>query len=391
MRLITDEERRARLARRHFLSVPAVSVEEVARDVVALHSTDPTTVYLSAYARVPGFSRDDLERAMYDERSLVRIVGMRRTLWVAPGGFAATINEACTRAHMTRERARTARMVEEGGIAEDGERWVRAAERKTLKALEEAGEATGAELTRAVPELAGKITFYKRDGSVLTTMGLVTRMLFLLATEGKVIRTRPQGSWVSGMYRWTTMEAWLGGDLERLDPASARSELVAAWLAGFGPGTIDDIAWWMGWTKGHTQRALADAAAVEVEVESGPAWVTAGDDEPADVAEPSVALLPSLDPTTMGWKERSWYLGDDEPSLFDRNGNAGPTIWVDGRVVGGWAQRPTGEVAVEVLTDIGRKRRAEIARRAAEMEDWLAGTVVSPRFKSPLHDEIRDR
>jgi hypothetical protein len=93
----------------------------------------------------------------------------------------------------------------------------------------------------------------------------------------------------------------------------------------------------------------------------------------------------------MGWKERAWYLGDHEPDLFDRNGNAGPTVWIDGRVVGGWAQRKTGEVAWEVLTDIGRERRAEIAGRAAELEAWLAGTVVSPRFRSPLHDKIRDQ
>jgi hypothetical protein len=391
MRLITDEERRARLAWRHFLSAPASSVEEMAGGLVALHSTDPATVYLSAHARIPTFSRDDLDRALYDERSLLRIVGMRRTLWVVPGGFAATIHEACTRTHMTRERTRTARMVEEGGIAQDGARWVRTAERKTLEALQEAGEATGAELAKAVPELAEKITFYKRDGSVLTTVGMVTRMLFLLSTEGKVIRTRPRGSWVSGMYRWTTMDAWLDGDLERLDPGRARADLVGAWLRSFGPGTEIDIAWWAGWTKAATRRALADSGATSVAVESGPAWVAPGDDGPLQALEGTVRFLPALDPTTMGWKERAWYLGDHEPDLFDRNGNAGPTVWIDGRVVGGWAQRKTGEVAWEVLTDIGRERRAEIAGRAAELEAWLAGTVVSPRFRSPLHDKIRDQ
>jgi len=389
MRHISTEERRARVARRHLLAAPASTVEEVTRALVALHSTDPATVYLSARARVDGFRRGDLERALYDDRSLLRIVGMRRTLWVVPRGDAAKVHEACTRSLGRRERVRTARMVEEGEIAEDGVAWVRTAERKTIAALEDAGEATGAELSKQVPELSEKITFYKRDGSVLTTMGMVTRMLFLLSTEGKVIRVRPRGTWVSGMYRWTTLPAWLGETLERPDPTGARRDLAATWLRAFGPGTETDLAWWMGWTRAHTRKALADAGAVEVTVDSGPAWVAPGDDGPVEAPQPSVRFLPSLDPSTMGWKERGWYLADTEPVLFDRNGNAGPTIWMDGGVVGGWAQRSSGEVVWELVQEISGPRFEDIAREAAAVEKWLEGTVVSPRFRSPLHDRLR--
>ena len=45
----------------------------------------------------------------------------------------------------------------------------------------------------------------------------------------------------------------------------------------------------------------------------------------------------------MGWKLRDWYLPAAAADAFDRNGNAGPTLWVDGRVVGAWAQAPDGE------------------------------------------------
>ncbi len=50
------------------------------------------------------------------------------------------------------------------------------------------------------------------------------------------------------------------------------------------------------------------------------------------------ALLPGLDVTTMGWVERDWYLEDLREQVFDNRGNAGPTAWADGRVVGGWRQ-----------------------------------------------------
>jgi hypothetical protein len=118
----------------------------------------------------------------------------------------------------------------------------------------------------------------------------------------------------------------------------------------------------------------------------------AGDVPPAPPVDdrPWAALVPSLDPTTMGWKDRSWYLGDLGPQLFDRNGNAGPAIWCSGRVVGGWAQRATGEVVTRVLVDVGRDALAVIEAEVARLQAWLAasGAVVKPRFPTPLHKEL---
>ena len=107
--------------------------------------------------------------------------------------------------------------------------------------------------------------------------------------------------------------------------------------------------------------------------------------------DPWVALLPSLDPTTMGWKEREWYLGPHAPRLFDSNGNAGQTIWVDGKIVGAWGQRVSGEVVWELLEDIGRESLAEVERQAAEVETWLSDKRVIARFASPLDRELSAR
>ena len=70
-------------------------------------------------------------------------------------------------------------------------------------------------------------------------------------------------------------------------------------------------------------------------------------------------LLPGLDPSTMGWKQRAFHLApDDVALLFDRNGNGGPTAWVDGRIVGGWHQRADGEIALHLTADVGAEARA---------------------------------
>jgi hypothetical protein len=104
--------------------------------------------------------------------------------------------------------------------------------------------------------------------------------------------------------------------------------------------------------------------------------------------EPWVAFLPALDPTVMGWKERGWYLGEHGPPLFDRAGNAGPTVWSDGRIVGGWAVRPGGEVVYRLLEDVGADAAAGVEAEAARLSAWLGEMRVIPRFATPLAREL---
>ena len=90
----------------------------------------------------------------------------------------------------------------------------------------------------------------------------------------------------------------------------------------------------------------------------------------------------------MGWKDRGWYLGAHASTLFDRNGNAGPTVWWDGRVVGGWSQRRDGEIAVGLLEDVGADARAAIDAEAARLRDWLGDARFSPGFLPPFQREL---
>ena len=171
-----------------------------------------------------------------------------------------------------------------------------------------------------------------------------------------------------------------------LDPD--RTRLLGLWLQAFGPGTEADIRWWTGWTARDARAALAAVPHTAVEVESGTGYVLANDVEPELAGDPGAALLPALDPTTMGWKEREWYLGPHAKSLFDRNGNAGPTVWWEGRVVGGWSQRKDGEIAYRLLEDVGTDAEAAVAFEAESLADWLGDVRITPRFRTPLEREL---
>ena len=193
----------------------------------------------------------------------------------------------------------------------------------------------------------------------------------------------------SGQYRWTPLENWLPGGLPEIDPPQARQVLAERWLRSFGPGTLKDLKWWTGWTVGDTRAALEAVEAVEVALDSGVGYVLADDLEPAPDPGEWVAFLPALDPTTMGWKERDWYLGGYASDLFDTNGNGGPTVWWDGRIVGGWGQKADGRVVFELLEEVPDRVAKKIAAENARLTDWFEGVVVKPRFPTPMQKRLR--
>jgi hypothetical protein len=388
---MTIAERRARIAMRHHVA-PAARVEsmrEVVQGVVCLHATDPSTVYLSSWARLTDPSLELVDRALYDDRDLVRMLAMRRTMFIATRDEAPILQAAASNGVARNERRRNEQLVELLGVR-NVKRWLRDAEEAALAALEARGEATAQELAADVPALREKVrvSIGKRwEGEI----GMGSRVLLLLAVEGKVVRGRPRGSWISSQYRWAPMSGWLGEPMPELPVEEAQAALVQRWLARFGPGTERDLRWWTGWTAREVRRALASLEVAEVDLDGEVGLVAADDLEATPTPKPWVALLPALDATTMGWQARDWYLGEHKAALFDTNGNAGPTIWSDGRIVGGWAIAPSGEVLTKLLEDVGRASRSAIDEEAARLTEWLEGVSSMPRFPTPLYKELVGR
>ncbi len=390
MQRIDVAERRARLVSRHRLDPAARAGDplEVARSLVCLHATDAVTVFLSIQARSDGVAPADVETALYEDRSVVRLLAMRRTLWAVPRELLPVVFAAATKAVAATQRKRLEGFVRDSGVSTRPGAWITRAGNAAVAAVAARGEAMTADVTKDVPLLAKKLRF--GSGKWVVEQSAGARVLPQMAMEGRLVRGRPRGTWISPQFRWVTTEDWLGGPIEELDVASAQVELLRRWLASFGPATEADMRWWTGWTLRETRAALAAIPHEEVEVEGSMGYVLAGDLEPTPPPEPSAALLPTLDPTTMGWKERDWYLGPHGPTLFDSNGNAGPTIWWDGRVVGGWSQRRDGEIVYRLLEDVGADASAAIEAETNRVAEWVGDARFSPGFLPPFQRGLAD-
>src|SRR5215475_1392198 len=407
---VSTAQRRAWLVARHRLATPASTVTGATETMVALHATDPVTVYLAARARVRSATTETVDEALYAERRIVRMLGMRRTVFVVPTPLLPVVQRACTDDVARQMRGRLERDLSNAGIGgTDAAAWLRDTEAGVLRALAARGSATGAQLAADEPRLRTQLV-YAVDKSYGGPANITSRVLVLIAAEGHMIRGHRRGGWSSGQFEWFPARAWLAGADDRagaaggaanetganqggagaddragaasgaaresgagpgragaggagsapgqarldaapgqarldaapgqagLDAAAARAELARRWLRAFGPAPASDLQWWAGWTGAQAKAALAALPVREVDL----------DGQPGD-----------------------WYLGPHGPALFDRTGNIGPTVWWEGRIVGGWAQRPSGEVAWRLLEDVGSGASAAISAEAAALEAWL--------------------
>lgn len=160
MRHVSDEERRARLGARHGLGAGAGfnSVAAATRALTVLHATEPSTVYLSLQARVPTAGVPEIDAAMYDDRSVVKQLAMRRTLFgFPPDLLPAALGSASARVAV-QQRALTVRMVEQSGVAADGAAWLERAAAALLDRLADGSALSAKRLREEVPSSAGRST-----------------------------------------------------------------------------------------------------------------------------------------------------------------------------------------------------------------------------------------
>lgn len=398
---VTVDQRRRLLAERQFVGPrgrASRTITDVAAGLVLLHSTDPATTYLSLHARTDA-SSDEVAAALYDERELLRLTTLRRTIFVAPLDVVPLAVGAYNAPMVARLRRQLERwLVESSDVAEATDvagagRFLAALEGRVVEHLRANGPTSGTALAAAVPDL--RVTFEQVPGKSYSRPTRITsKVLEILAAEGRIARGRPVGGLTSGAWTWSAIGDWLAGGIPAVDPAQALAELLERYLAAFGPATVTDATWWTGLTKTKVRTTLAAIGAVAVDVEDSPeaGWVNADDDLAVLDSDhhPQVALLPGLDSTAMGWKQRSWYVDDDPATgLYDRNGNAGPSVWLDGRVVGAWTQRADGLIATELHEEVDADVHAMIDAEASRVAAWLGDVRVRWRFASPASRRLQ--
>ena len=220
--------------------------------------------------------RTQVDEAIYAERSLVRMLGMRRTMFVVPAELVPVVQAACTDDVAKRLRRQLEKDLATGGVGDgDPAGWLRDVGSGVLRVLHaRGGGASGAQLSEGEPRLRTQLSF-SLEKSYGGTANITSRVLTLLGAEGHLVRGHRRGGWSSGQFEWFPASAWLrrGRPTTREAGAAAlaaRVELARRWLRSFGPAPVSDLQWWGGWTGGQTKAALAALPTAEVDLDGQP-------------------------------------------------------------------------------------------------------------------------
>jgi hypothetical protein len=385
-RTISVQQRRRVMVHRHHLGGDAATPEAVTHALVALHATDPASVYLSVLARSASSTLEDMSAAMYERRALVRWMAMRRTLFVLPRADVPVVQAAVSTPLAAVLRRRLISQLKRNGteppVNGDLDTWLSSLQGQVEQALHARGSATGAELAIDVPTLR---TLIPPSAPSDRPQNVTSALLTIMSAQGRIVRATPTGPWTSRHHRWEPVECWWPDGLPELSTEESQRELARRWLARFGPATVDDLQWWTGWNKATVGHALRGLPVEDVDLHGAPGIALAVDD-PGDAAPapPAATLLPALDPTPMGWKRRDWFFGIPQHQVFDNRGNIGPTLWWDGEIIGSWAVDATGEIHTTAVADRGTEARTALHHAAARMQKQLQGTAITPAIRTPL-------
>ena len=336
---------------------------DVASRLCGFHAQVLSSAELTAWARVETLDRFAVERALWDERTLVKTWAMRGTLHLLPASELHVWHGALGTS--TRYR-RPAGWKKYYGI--------------TLKQLDQITEAVAAALEGQVltrEELAAEVKRLTRSASFGKKLAASSwgSLLQPAAFAGRLCF----GPSVGQRVRFTHPRSWLCGCADALDGQAATMDVTRRFLRAYAPATDLDLArWWNGgglaiarqWIK-----ALDDEICA-VDVEGTPAWMLAQDVREVREFEPgrSVRLLPGFDQYVVAASPHADRLLPAEglrPRVYRPQGWISPVLLVNGRMEGTWRHQIKGS-GVEVVIEPFRPQPQWIRRVAAQEAERLA-------------------
>ncbi|MBA3826804.1 MAG: winged helix DNA-binding domain-containing protein [Ktedonobacterales bacterium] len=173
------------------------------------------------------------------------------------------------------------------------------------------------------------------DAGIRTQPSRGYHILWYLAQTGVLCFGPMQGKQPT----FVLLDAWVP-HARVLDRDEALATLAGRYIAGHGPATAHDFAWWAGLTLTDARRGLAAATPQlrQQQSDTSTYWLAADAPAQAQLDHTAVQLLPGFDEYLLGYQDRSAMLAAEHaPHIVPgSNGIFQPMIVVAGQIVGTW-------------------------------------------------------
>lgn len=357
-----------RMARHHLLRpVPRARLAQVAGDLCGVQAQLMTAAELALRARVRGLRRQDVQDALWRDRTLAKTWCMRGTVHLLPSKDLPLFLRA-----LRPVESRTLSWLVRGGLsAQEVEACVRA----IVGALA-GGPCTRRELADRVGESIGA----KARRWVAHSWGGVVR---IACARGLVCFGPERLNEIT----FVRIEDWLPDLQEPTDP-EAKAGLLERYLAAYGPATASDYLLWTNLPALDAREAWALAAShlVRLETESREGWMRRGDPGAAKrirVDRPVVRLLPAFDALLLGHKDKGHLVDAAHyKRVYRKAGWISQTILVDGQVAGVWTHHLKGErleITLDPFRPLSRPVREGIHSEAEDLSRFLEASRLEVR------------
>jgi hypothetical protein len=353
------------LAKHHLLEDTRIDdIVQIADDLCGLHSTELTTSYLSLFVRAKNFKKENLERKLYLDKSLARIRGMRRTLFIETLEFIPIIYAATS------------------FIIERSFEKFMEFHKVSLKEYQEVSQ----KISRILKEGELSASDIRKN---LNSTSNIPAIIQVMCNRGLLIRGKPIKNWKDRRNKYAIFKEYFPNvDLTKFDENTAIKKLVEKYIKTYGPVTDTDISWWTGLTKTQIKNALKSNESqyerVKIsKLEKNYLMVKEDKDYLIDnpiSGEDSLVLLPRLDPFPMGYKERERYINTKNYNkVFDRSGNITSTIFLDGIAIGVWdiEEKPEPVVKFHLFRSIENQLLEEIYSKSKAVGEFFFDKKVN--------------
>ncbi len=355
---------------------------KVTDDICGLHATSTLTPYLSLFNRIKKFDVSMLDSELGEHGGLVRMRGVRGTLFIVPRSRVPLIRGAL------------------GTPKEPSQKWysLRGMGRREFFELKsiildslKGRSLSIQEIKTAVPKSKIRTISFRASRSVVRSATNVTWAVnWLVATrailsqkvgglQDALKRKRPASDIESLPNRYTLAEDALG-KTPSISRRKAQTGFVRWYLENYSPTTVEDIKWWTG-LPGSIIRDIVsrspDVVRIRVEGFPSPMMIPKRQAESfpsTEPRQPQISLLPYEDPFPKGYKLRRRFGSSKVADRAYRGGSVAPTVTVNGRIVATWKFSAGNESTVfqiHTLEPIEREVSKIVVDRAKTLADFL--------------------
>ena len=336
---------------------------EVVKDICGLHSQVASTPFISLWNRIDNFQKEDLSKELYERRTLVKIWGVRATLHIVPTDHVVEYYQATKRTGGRHPLIR-----------------FEPVHQRMLKILDERGPLTAQELTDHIVELKNRVQTKYGD------MSLGQWNLRQMCHSAILVPCKPKGEWASNLHTYINFKKWLPSvNLEALDEHEAKKNVIFHYLSGFGPATVEDIAWWIGIARGEIKEILDTMGDkvehIKIRGLEGTFVILKSDLEQLQgfsFGTDTVHLLPKFDPYIMGYKSRQRIIPTEyeKKVYWSTRGEISPSILANGHIIGTWShkeEKNTIKITLSLFEKTNEPLLDVIKQQAERLAHFIGG------------------